>query len=122
MSFLQTFTSMEAPPDGVSFKDDIWKMKKTTLRQYYKDYLNECGLNNNITSQRFNMEVQGMEEITAIRTNLLGEGSQRCYKINRVLLHDRLVSEDVSTPEVEDNEEGFIGGCLIDSDDETDNL
>jgi len=122
MSFLQEFTSMDAPPDGVSFKEDIWIMKKTTLRQYYKDYLNECGLNNNITSQRFNMEVEGMEEITAIRTSLLGEGIQRCYKINRVLLHDRLVSEDVSTPEVEDNEEGFIGGCLIDSDDETDNL
>ena len=121
MSFLQEFTSMDAPPDGVSFKDDIWKMKKTTLRQYYKEYLNECGLNNNITSQRFNMEVQGMEEITEVRTSL-GEGIQRCYKINRVLLHDRLVSEDVSTPVIEDNEEGFIGGCLIDSDDETDNL
>ena len=63
-----------------------------------------------------------MEEITEVRTNLLGEGIQRCYKINRVLLHDRLVSADTSEIVIEDNEEGFTTGCLIDSDDETDNL
>jgi len=122
-TFLQTFTGMDAPPDGVSFKDNIWKMRKTTLRQYYREYLDDCGLNNHITAQRFNMEVLGIEEIQALKTNLTGCSSgQLCFRFDKVVLHDRLVSEDVSPPEIVVYEEGFNAGCLIDSDDETDNL
>tara|TARA_R110002072_G_scaffold299533_1_gene475243 strand:- start:345 stop:698 length:354 start_codon:yes stop_codon:yes gene_type:complete len=117
MSFLQEFTSKINAPNEVSFKDNVWKIKTNTFRQYYKEYLNDCGLNNNITANRFNMEIEGMEEMKRVKIQ------GYCYfKFDKVVLYNRLLSEDQTPPVIEDNEEGFNAGCLIDSDDETDNL